>query len=189
MLVGKWPQVEQCRWQRPIWLSSTAIVALRNSSRVPTYPNSRAGLSTRGRLEDGPYRIEELRGAAFAPRRITPQDAWGVEVRYWQILLQKLLSISARNIDSKSRTNAQYRFKSAFGAIRLLQISIPQRPFGDFCNKIGTLPTKSNRAACPQLVEADHSDWHGRCWMAMSLACAGGSSRAEDRYSMPLSMA
>jgi hypothetical protein len=57
-----------------------------------------------------------------------------------------ILSISARNIDSKSRTNAQHRFKSTYAPIRLLQISIPQRPFGDFCNNIGT----------------DRPDWHVR---------------------------
>jgi hypothetical protein len=49
---------------------------------------------------------------------------------------KSILSISARNIESKSRTNAQHRFKSTYAPIRLLQISIRQRPFGDFCNNI-----------------------------------------------------
>jgi hypothetical protein len=42
-----------------------------------------------------------------------------------------------RNIESKAR---------ARGLIRLFQISIPQRPPGDFCNNIGTkLPIRDVR--------------------------------------------
>jgi hypothetical protein len=42
----------------------------------------------------------------------------------------------ARNIDSRSRTAKQLRFKSALVPIRLFQNPIPQLLYGDFCNTI-----------------------------------------------------
>src|SRR5262249_10424425 len=47
-----------------------------------------------------------------------------------------LLSISARNIDSRSNANTQQRFKRIGAPIRLFQISISQSPLGDFRNRI-----------------------------------------------------
>ena len=49
-----------------------------------------------------------------------------------------ILSMWARNIDSRSRTAKQLRFKSALVPIRLFQNPIPQLLYGDFCNTIGT---------------------------------------------------
>jgi len=46
------------------------------------------------------------------------------------------LSISARNIDSRSSANKQQRFKRIGVPIRLFQISISQSPLDDFCNTI-----------------------------------------------------
>jgi hypothetical protein len=66
-----------------------------------------------------------------------------------------ILSMWARNIDSRSRTAKQLRFKSALVPIRLFQIPIPQLLYGDFCNTIGTLLPRANPAACPQLAKAD----------------------------------
>src|SRR5262249_11956024 len=48
-----------------------------------------------------------------------------------------ILGAGASNIDSRSRVNAQHRFKNSFAPIRLLRISIPQLLRGDFCNTIG----------------------------------------------------
>src|SRR5215475_13676818 len=48
-----------------------------------------------------------------------------------------LLSISARNIDSRSGANTQQRFKRTGAPILLFQISISQSLLGDFCNTIG----------------------------------------------------
>jgi hypothetical protein len=56
------------------------------------------------------------------------------------IVLQKILSILSRNIDSRSGANAQQRFKGARAPIRSLQISISQRLLGDFCNTIRGRP-------------------------------------------------
>src|SRR4051812_29363427 len=57
----------------------------------------------------------------------------------------------------------------------------------------GTLLPRANAPACPQLAKAAlhrlQADWHGRCWVITSRACAGGSSRAADRSAMPSSMA
>src|SRR5215475_3852574 len=50
---------------------------------------------------------------------------------------KSLLSIWARNIDSRSSANTQQRFKRTGAPIRLFQISISQSPLGDFCNTIG----------------------------------------------------
>jgi hypothetical protein len=47
-----------------------------------------------------------------------------------------ILSMWARNIDSRSRTAKQLRFKSALVPIRLFQNPIPQLLYGDFCNTI-----------------------------------------------------
>jgi hypothetical protein len=47
----------------------------------------------------------------------------------------------ARNIDSRSRTAKQLRFKSALVPIRLFQNPIPQLLYGDFCN---TIPPKAD---------------------------------------------
>jgi hypothetical protein len=56
----------------------------------------------------------------------------------------------ARNIDSRSRTAKQLRFKSALVPIRLFQNPIPQLLYGDFCN---TIPPKADKIAgasvCP----------------------------------------
>jgi hypothetical protein len=54
-----------------------------------------------------------------------------------------ILTMWARNIDSRSRTAKQLRFKSALAPIRLFQNPIPQLLYGDFCNTIDpkrTLP-------------------------------------------------
>jgi hypothetical protein len=52
-----------------------------------------------------------------------------------------ILSMWARNIDSRSRTAKQLRFKSALVPIRLFQNPIPQLLYGDFCNTIGVKRT------------------------------------------------
>src|SRR6266704_3581196 len=44
----------------------------------------------------------------------------------------------ARNIDSRSRTAKQLRFKSALVPVRLFQNPISQLLYGDFCNKISS---------------------------------------------------
>ena len=54
---------------------------------------------------------------------------------------KSLLSISTRNIDSKSGVNTQQRFKRANIPIRLFQVSISQSLLGDFCN---TIPPKAD---------------------------------------------
>jgi len=51
---------------------------------------------------------------------------------------KSILTISSRNIDSRSGAGAQQRFKEARAPIRLLQITISQSLLGDFCNNIGT---------------------------------------------------
>src|SRR4029450_12106777 len=48
-----------------------------------------------------------------------------------------ILRTPTRKIDSRSRSKAQHRFKSACSRIRLFQIQIPQTSVGDICNKIG----------------------------------------------------
>src|SRR5262245_35540919 len=53
-----------------------------------------------------------------------------------RLCCKSLLSISAGNIDSRSGVNTQQRFKRTDVLIRLFQISISQRPLGDFCNTI-----------------------------------------------------
>jgi hypothetical protein len=55
-----------------------------------------------------------------------------------------ILSMWARNIDSRSRTAKQLRFKSAPVPIRLFQNPIPQLLYGDFCN---TIPPKADMGA------------------------------------------
>src|SRR5215471_13539309 len=54
-----------------------------------------------------------------------------------RLCCKTLLSISARNIDSRSGANTQQRFKRTGAPILLFQISISQSLLGDFCNKIG----------------------------------------------------
>src|SRR5262245_29174895 len=66
------------------------------------------------------------------------------------IVLQNSLSISARNIDSRSGANTQQRFKRTGAPILLFQISISQSLLGDFCNTIGH-NRKSWTAAVPRL--------------------------------------
>src|SRR5262249_8255127 len=63
----------------------------------------------------------------------------------WSLLgglcCKTIFRIRARKIDSRSRVNAQHRFKNSFAPIRLLRISIPQLLRGDFCN---TIPPKAD---------------------------------------------
>jgi hypothetical protein len=49
---------------------------------------------------------------------------------------KSIFGIWSRNIDSRSDTNEQQRFKRTDAPIRLLQISISQSLLGDFCNTI-----------------------------------------------------
>src|SRR5215468_8532392 len=58
-----------------------------------------------------------------------------------RLCCKSLLSIWARNIDSRSSANTQQRFKRTGAPIRLFQISIAQSPLGDFCN---TIPPKAD---------------------------------------------
>jgi hypothetical protein len=51
-----------------------------------------------------------------------------------RLCCKTILSVWARNIDSRSRTAKQLRFKSALVPIRLFQNPIPQLLYGDFCN-------------------------------------------------------
>jgi hypothetical protein len=53
-----------------------------------------------------------------------------------RLCCKTILSMWARNIDSRSRTAKQLRFKSALVPIRLFQNPIPQLLYGDFCNTI-----------------------------------------------------
>ena len=50
--------------------------------------------------------------------------------------VRPVFGIWSRNIDSRSGTNEQQRFKRTDAPIRLLQISISQSLLGDFCNTI-----------------------------------------------------
>src|SRR5262249_58086581 len=73
----------------------------------------------------------------------------GLAVRYPDRLCCKtIFRIRARKIDSRSRVNAQHRFKSSFAPIRLLRISIPQLLRGDFCNTIPPIATKERTSIC-----------------------------------------
>jgi hypothetical protein len=58
-----------------------------------------------------------------------------------RLCCKTILSMWARNIDSRSRTAKQLRFKSALVPIRLFQNPIPQLLYGDFCN---TIPPKAD---------------------------------------------
>src|SRR5262249_53298032 len=73
-----------------------------------------------------------------------------------------IFRIRARKIDSRSRVNAQHRFKNSFAPIRLLRISIPQLLRGDFCNTIGgkaeVLITFANDVIDPSATSAVDSD-------------------------------
>jgi hypothetical protein len=60
-----------------------------------------------------------------------------------------ILSMWARNIDSRSRTAKQLRFKSALVPIRLFQNPIPRLLYGDFCN---TIPLKADIARLARYV-------------------------------------
>jgi hypothetical protein len=57
-----------------------------------------------------------------------------------RLCCKTILSMWARNIDSRWRTAKQLRFKSALVPIRLFQNPIPQLLYGDFCN---TIPPKT----------------------------------------------
>src|SRR5262249_15055768 len=63
-----------------------------------------------------------------------PNVFWSLCTR---LCCKTIFRIRARKIDSRSRVNAQHRFKNSFAPIRLLRISIPQLLRGDFCNTIG----------------------------------------------------
>src|SRR5262249_4272189 len=70
----------------------------------------------------------------------------------------------ARKIDSRSRVNAQHRFKNSFAPIRLLRISIPQLLRGDFCNTIPPLATKQRTSICAAKGQKatyapQHNEW------------------------------
>src|SRR5215813_11977503 len=53
-----------------------------------------------------------------------------------RLCCKSIFGIWSRNIDSRSDTNEQQRFKRTDAPIRLLQISISQSLLGDFCNTI-----------------------------------------------------
>src|SRR5262249_9831090 len=53
-----------------------------------------------------------------------------------RLCCKSIFGIWSRNIDSRSDTNEQQRFKRTDAPIRLLQISILQSLLGDFCNTI-----------------------------------------------------
>jgi hypothetical protein len=55
-----------------------------------------------------------------------------------RLCCKSIFGIWSRNIDSRSDTNEQQRFKRTGDPIQLLQISISQSLLGDFCNTIGT---------------------------------------------------
>ena len=59
-----------------------------------------------------------------------------------RLCCKTIFRIRARKIESRSRVNAQHRFKNSFAPIRLLRISIPQLLRGDFCNTIPPIATK-----------------------------------------------
>src|SRR5262245_33537447 len=82
--------------------------------------------------------VDYLRRAAKLRRRGSIETNVGHLARSEKCRLccKSILSISARNIDSRSGWNAQQRFKRTGAPIRLLQISISQSPLGDFCNTI-----------------------------------------------------
>src|SRR5215510_4845766 len=61
-----------------------------------------------------------------------------------RLCCKTLLSISARNIDSRSGANTQQRFKRTGAPILLFQISISQSLLGDFCNTIGQIRTSAD---------------------------------------------
>src|SRR5262249_42475417 len=62
-----------------------------------------------------------------------------------RLCCKSIFGIWSRNIDSRSGTNKQQRFKRAGALIRLLQISISQSLLGDFCNTIGTKRTNRDK--------------------------------------------
>src|SRR5262249_4600665 len=64
-------------------------------------------------------------------RRVDQRPVWE------GLCCKSLFGIWSRNIDSRSGTNEQQRFKRTDAPIRLLQISISQSLLGDFCNTIG----------------------------------------------------
>src|SRR5262245_46859813 len=69
---------------------------------------------------------------------------------------KSIFGIWSRNIDSRSDTNEQQRFKRTDAPIRLLQISISQSLLGDFCNTIGTKRTyRGKRSLVRFWSEAD----------------------------------
>src|SRR5262245_65590632 len=53
-----------------------------------------------------------------------------------RLCCKNIFGIWSRNIDSRSDTDEQQRFKRTDAPIRLLQISISQSLLGDFCNTI-----------------------------------------------------
>jgi hypothetical protein len=72
----------------------------------------------------------------------TPHELFFKEIRQLpnvhsgRLCCKAIFSIQAQNINSRSRAIEQHRFKNTLAPIRLLQISIPQHPVGDFCNAI-----------------------------------------------------
>jgi hypothetical protein len=68
-----------------------------------------------------------------------------------RLCCKTILSMWARNIDSRSRTAKQLRFKSALVPIRLFQNPIPQLLYGDFCNTICQKRSYSPRRIPPCL--------------------------------------
>jgi hypothetical protein len=74
----------------------------------------------------------------------------GMRSAIGRLCCKSIFGIWSRNIDSRSGTNEQQRFKRTDAPIRLLQISISQSLLGDFCN---TIPPKADK---PQTC------WHVR---------------------------
>src|SRR5262249_34952848 len=85
--------------------------------------------------------------------RFTPQSGHGVGCLEMSALCRlcckSIFGIWSRNIDSRSDTNEQQRFKRTDAPIRLLQISISQSLLGDFCNTICHKPTYAPQQIFP----------------------------------------
>jgi len=75
--------------------------------------------------------------SAFGAKRTSRERREGADpTRMTDTVEKGFWGRSLSNIDSRSNTTAQSRFKNPFVRIRLLQILIPQLHFGDFFNSI-----------------------------------------------------
>src|SRR5262249_50784756 len=82
-----------------------------------------------------------------------------------RLCCKSIFGIWSRNIDSRSDTNEQQRFKRTDAPIRLLQISISQSLLGDFCNTID--PKRTERGSKPGMARAPSAYrvlWFWRAW-------------------------